>query len=143
MRAAGIPLQEGKRLPVGWSIIIFRRQDDGKLHAFEPDFSPDSSATEKRGATDTLRVQALQLGFASLVGAKPEITGFREKVILEKGCLAEPNLFMTRQAPQHEKGDSGWFIGRRLHTARESENHGAACGLHPRAGKSAFCAALA
>ena len=121
LRAAGVRLDDGKRIPVGWSMLTFRRQADGSLHAFEPDFSPGSSSTERPGATETLRMQALQLGFANLVGAKPETTGFRDKVVLEKGCLAEDDLYMTREPPVPAKGDSGWFIGARRRRDSEAE----------------------
>ncbi|SMC30033.1 hypothetical protein SAMN02745857_04381 [Andreprevotia lacus DSM 23236] len=104
-------VEDGKRIQLGWSVLVFRRQSNGTLLVCEPDFMRDPFTDEVPNANYSLRLQAVQMAFADRAGVSPEVTRFQEKIILEKGCLEENAIYMTREPPQREKADSGWFIG--------------------------------
>jgi hypothetical protein len=111
MATKGRPPEDGRRLQIGWTAYTLRRQPDGALHVFEPDFLGDAFKAEKLGATESLKLQGVQLGFADRLGVTPEVTAFHEKVIFEKGSLSAEDIYMTRVEPNRAESDSGWFIG--------------------------------
>lgn len=111
MHQAGDFVGDGKRIQLGWSVLVCRRQRDGVLLVCEPDFLCDPFSEEVPGATYSLKYQAAQMAFADRAGVTPEMTSFQDKIVLEKGCLSADKIYMTRGRPDREKADSGWFVG--------------------------------
>ncbi|MFZ6745951.1 immunity protein Imm33 domain-containing protein [Undibacterium sp. JH2W] len=68
---------------------------------------------DNRNCVDvSLNVIAKQNKFANGIGAKQVPITFQNKVIMAKGVLDESSLYMERIAPDLEKNDSGWYIGK-------------------------------
>lgn len=111
MHQAGSLMADGKRVQLGWSTLVLRRQQDMTLLVYEPNFMNDPLTEEMPGATYTLKVQSAQVEFADRAKVTPLVTAFQEKIVIERGCLSSNKIYMSRVTPSRENNDSGWFIG--------------------------------
>jgi len=106
-RGAGF-LEDGASIQIGWSFIKNRREGD-KLIVVEPNFSGDPFQETNNDLTCTLKVKAEQNDVLSGLGLEGTPVSFQDKIILSKGCLEKPHIYLERQMPK--SGDSGWYIG--------------------------------
>lgn len=113
MHSRGMAIGDGVRFQLGWSILTFRKQIDETLVVCEPDFLRNPFEDELSSVDVTLKVQAKQNEFAEKIGATPVQISFQDKVVVAKGALDDSMLYMERSVPSPEKGDSGWYIGKR------------------------------
>lgn len=102
-------LKDGTRLQIGWSILTLRTRGS-ELLVCEPDFDGNPSQSTRDDVSSTLLVQAQQSDFLRGLGLGGTPVSFQDKVVLAKGCLDDPKIYLERKPPS--QGDSGWFIGR-------------------------------
>ncbi len=113
MHHRGMKIEDGVRFRLGWSTLIFRKQTDGRLLVCEPDFMGNPFEDEVDTLDATLDIQSRQNAKVIEVGVAPMAISFQDKIIVSKGALDLPSLYMERKAPVPEKHDSGWYIGER------------------------------
>lgn len=101
-------LEDGASIQVGWSMVTIRREGDALVVA-EPNFSGNPFRETNTDLTCTLSVQAEQNSVLKALAVKGVPVRFQDKVIISKGSLEKPRIYLERQVP--EKGDSGWYIG--------------------------------
>lgn len=106
----GLPLEDKKRIQFGWTLLTLKRRDS-EIVVCEPDYSGIPLSDVVEDVTRTLWVQAQQVDVLRKLGIEGSPARFQDKVVLARGCLDEPGVFLQRQEIQ-EPGDSGWFIGR-------------------------------
>lgn len=106
----GKGLADGVTVQVGWCVLRLR-QAGNELSVTEPDFASNPFQEFRDDVTCSLTVMARQHRVVTRVGAVPVSVRFDDKVVLQRGCLAEPAVYAQRQAPK--PGDSGWFVGSR------------------------------
>jgi hypothetical protein len=104
------PVEEGKRIQFGWSMLIFKRLGPDTLVVCEPDFLGDAFREVQDDVTFTLEVQARQNDLARQLKFDPVPALFKEKIVLAKGCLDIEHIYLER-TPNPSAGDSGWYIG--------------------------------
>lgn len=107
----GVPIEEGKKIQFGWSMLSFIRREDGVLMVCEPDFTNDPFTRFREDISDTLVIQGKQNSLAERLGVIPCPPSFQDKIVLEKGCLATSRVYLERRSTS--PGDSGWYIGNR------------------------------
>lgn len=105
----GKRLTEGGRVQVGWSFLTLRLRDN-ELVVCEPDFDGDPFSGVREDVTLTLTVIGQQNEVLARVGAAGVASSFQDKIVLLKGCLEEPHIYLERNHSAPE-GDSGWYIG--------------------------------
>ena len=104
----GSGIADGVKVQFGWSVLTIR-QEGSNFRVCEPDFDGDPFTQVRPDVTCTLAVLAMQVGVVRRVGVDPVEVRFDEKVVLRRGVLAEPHVFLNRGQPT--EGDSGWFVG--------------------------------
>lgn len=109
MHEAGMPLVDGGRIRLGWSVLTVRRTGDDAILC-EPDFAGDPFSSVVEDLTRTLWVQARQADVLGRLGLEGEPTAFSDKVVHATGCLGDRRVYLERQ-PATGVDDSGWFIG--------------------------------
>jgi len=97
------------RLQFWWTVFTIQRRG-GELLIQEPDYLSDPANRRTSDLTFTLTLTARQRDLLAEVGAQPNPAMFNHQVVVTKGWLAKPRLYLERSAPQ-AKDDSGWFIG--------------------------------
>jgi len=105
----GPTLQPGTSVQFGWSRLVLEA-DDGELVACEPDFDGDPFHHSFPEVDRTLRVISEQAGVCQLVGAVGPDASFDQTMIVAKGHLAIPRIYLDRRAAEVE-WFSGWFLG--------------------------------
>jgi hypothetical protein len=112
MHESGRLMQEGKRVQVGWSILILRRSTSAdELVICEPDFAHNPFVDVVEDVTSTLRVLVGQNELVQRAGAETVGISFQDKIVMAKGCLEHESVCMQRGEVHPEKSDSGWFLG--------------------------------
>ncbi|GAB4070284.1 hypothetical protein GCM10028777_35000 [Angustibacter speluncae] len=105
----GIPLHPGAVLRFGWSVLVLRREPDGRLQVCEPDFARDPGADLRPEISTTLRVQAATRDLmAYLDVVDPVPVAYDQTVRVLGDVLDEPVLHLVRNVP--EGTSSGWFV---------------------------------
>ncbi|MBC3907878.1 immunity protein Imm33 domain-containing protein [Undibacterium umbellatum] len=112
MYQRGVKFDDGTRIQIGWSILSLIKQDDGSFMVCEPDFDRNPFEDIRNSVDVSLNVIAKQNKFTSGIGAKQVPIAFQNKVIMAKGVLDESSFYLERIAPDLEKNDSGWYIGK-------------------------------
>jgi hypothetical protein len=105
----GPGLADGTTVQVGWSVLTLAATAGGTLEVREPAFDSDPLAATRADVSTTLRVLAAQTELLRRVGSEGLAARFDDKVIVQKGCLAEPGIYAQRSQPS--PGDSGWYVG--------------------------------
>jgi len=106
---AGPGLASGTTVQVGWSVLTLAATANGVLEVREPDFDTDPLTATRAEVSTTLRILAAQTDLLRRVGSEGLAARFDEKVVVQKGCLAEPGIYAQRSEPT--PGDSGWYVG--------------------------------
>lgn len=106
----GVPIEAGKKIQLGWSILSFRQEGPGLLVVCEPDFSRNPFLDMRDDVSCTLGVQQAQNTFAKQIQVEILPASFQDKVVIAKGCLSTSHIYLERNADP-KKGDSGWYIG--------------------------------
>lgn len=106
----GVPIEAGRRIEFGWSMLSFRSDQKGGLVVCEPDFSSNPFMQVRDDISCTLEIQERQNALAKRLDITLVPASFQDKVVIDKGCLSASRIYMERNfdAP---KGDSGWYIG--------------------------------
>jgi hypothetical protein len=106
----GVPIEDGRSIQFGWSILSLRRESSGLLVVHEPDYSRNPFQDTRGDISCTIEVQENQNALAKRlkVDALPAL--FQDKVVLAQGCLSIPHIYLERNT-NPPKGDSGWYIG--------------------------------
>ncbi len=107
--ATGTLLQDGARIPLGWSQLSLRARD-GQLVICEPHFDGDPLAELREDITRTLSVLVDQTAITQRLGVATQPTAFHQHLTVAFGVLAQPQLLLERKRPPL-LDDSGWYIG--------------------------------
>ena len=110
LHSQGVPIDDGKVIEFGWSMLILKRQPNGILSVEEPNFSGDPWKETRDDISCTLAVQHAQNIFSEKIQAQIQPASFQDKIIISRGCLETSRVFLERN-PDSPAGDSGWYIG--------------------------------
>jgi hypothetical protein len=103
------PFRDGMTVQVGWTRFSLRTQA-GKVIVCEPSFHGNPFAASNLDVTLSLAILSAHDDMIQVLGVEPEPASFHHSVRIERGCLSEPRVFMTRETAA--EGDaSGWYIG--------------------------------
>ncbi len=105
----GPALHSGTVVQFGWSRLVLEGEDDS-LVVCEPDFDGDPFHHTVREVDRTLRVVSEQAGICRLVQAVGQDVSFDQCLIVAKGHIATPRIYLDRRTPE-VKGFSGWYLG--------------------------------
>lgn len=106
---SGPGLADGTTVQVGWSVLTLAATAGGELQVREPAFDANPLASTQADVSTTLRILAAQTDLLRRVGSEGLAARFDDKVIVQKGCLADPGIYAQRSQPA--PGDSGWYVG--------------------------------
>lgn len=102
-------LKNNSKIQIGWSIFTILEEYDG-IHIVAPDYKKNPFKDMTEDLTIPLWVQLEQGQFLKKLNLYGEMISFQDKIIGEKGILELDNIYLERNK-EHEKGDSGWYIG--------------------------------
>lgn len=102
-------LKDGYVLRFGWSDLTLR-QEGFELLITEPDYLGDPYTDYLPQVTVTLEVLTAQVALLQKLGVAANDVYFRQRVIIAKGCLQKPSIYLERSEAEGQE-DSGWFIG--------------------------------
>jgi hypothetical protein len=105
----GRVLRDGFRVRFGWSLLTLRGHGS-QLIVCEPDFSSDPLTNVREDITVTLSVLVQQSSVLNRLGVEGEDASFRYKLVISKGVLNIPHIYLERKESTTED-DSGWYIG--------------------------------
>jgi hypothetical protein len=120
LHRTGPPLHAGTKIQFGWSVLMLQPHGPA-LSVCEPAFFGNIS-TWKPSVDVTLDVLREQVGLLRTVSEAGVDARFDHVVLMTRGALDEPDLFLKREAPR-TPDDTGWFVGRLddLETARQPD----------------------
>jgi hypothetical protein len=101
-------LKDGYKLQMGWTVFCLKGSD-ADLVLCEPAYQGNPFTDWHTDLTTSLTVQAQQNDVLALTQADGVATLFQDKIVLAKGCLAEPRVYLYRSKAA-SPGDSGWYI---------------------------------
>ncbi|NMO18322.1 hypothetical protein HPC49_44975 [Pyxidicoccus fallax] len=108
MHAGGARFEDGQSFDFGGMWFSLSRHGE-ELWVGRPVVEGQAILGAEADVTPLLTCLVRQLALASRVGAAPVEARLVDKVVLERGCLDLPRVYLERiEAGQ---GDSGWFIG--------------------------------
>lgn len=107
----GKGLVDGATIQIGWAVLSLR-QRGSELWICEPNFSKDPLKDIRPDVTVTLMVLGQQREVMARLGEGLDFLAVRfdEMILIAKGCLAEPRLYLHHRW-EKEGTDSGWYIG--------------------------------
>jgi hypothetical protein len=105
----GPALHPGSVIQFGWSRLVLEADNNG-LIVCEPDFDADPIHQTVPKVDRTLRVVSEQAGICRLVHAVGQDVSFDQTMIVAKGHIATPRIYLDRRTPE-VKGFSGWYLG--------------------------------
>ncbi|MEW6432866.1 MAG: hypothetical protein AB1730_15280 [Myxococcota bacterium] len=117
--ARGPRLQDGTTIDFGWSRLTLV-DVDGILDVEEPEFRGDPFESRMPGAFETIGVAQDQVDVLRRVGVEGVDARFDSAVIVRRGCLSAPRIYLKRDEP--EGRSSGWYIGDVAHPEVEKED---------------------
>jgi hypothetical protein len=109
LNAKGPALKDGSVIRFGWSDLKLLQQEN-ELIVSEPDFKKDPFREFLPQVTETLGVLSVQTQLLSKAKVDGIDSLYSSRVIMDKGCLGEREVYLERTEPADET-DSGWFIG--------------------------------
>src|SRR5580765_6896940 len=117
----GMPLDDGRRIQFGWAVLTLKRRGGG-IVLCEPNYAENPFSEIVEEVTRTLWVQAQQADVLRNLGLAGLPAMFQDKIVVAKGCLDEPRVFLQRQdttEPRH----AGWFSGRVKESQPKGEDY--------------------
>jgi hypothetical protein len=105
----GPALHSGTVVQFGWSRLVLEA-DGNNLVVCEPDFDGDPFHHTVPEVDRTLRVVSEQAGICRLVRAVGLDVSFDQTMIVTKGHLSTPRIYLDRRQPE-VKEFSGWYLG--------------------------------
>ncbi len=120
LAADGVAIVAGLRFPLGWTTLTLARRD-GELYVLEPNYRErDPEAQRRRDLTATLEVWRDQRSLLSHVQVAAAPVNFDEEVLVIKGALEQPRVYMGR-VPSPGGRLSGWRIAPTVGDITDSE----------------------
>ena len=102
-------LRDEFKVQVGWSIFTIVEDSEG-FNIVAPDYSRNPFSESTDDLTIALWIQLEQGTLLNKLKLDGEIISFQDKIVCTKGVLSLDNIYLER-SKEHEKGDSGWYIG--------------------------------
>jgi hypothetical protein len=102
-------LKDKFKVQVGWSIFTIVEGSEG-LNIVAPDYSRNPFSESTDDLTISLWIQLEQGTLLNKLKLDGEMISFQDKIVCTKGVLSLDNIYLER-SKEHEKGDSGWYIG--------------------------------
>jgi len=102
-------LKDKFKVQVGWSIFTIVEDSDG-FNIVAPDYSRNPFTESTDDLTISLWIQLEQSTLLNKLKLDGEMISFQDKIVCAKGVLSLDNIYLER-SKEHEKGDSGWYIG--------------------------------
>ena len=102
-------LKDKFKVQVGLSIFTIRQCSEG-FRILAPDYSTNPFSESTDDLTIPLWIQLEQGTFLNKLKLDGEMISFKDKIVCAKGALSIDKIYLER-SKEHEKGDSGWYIG--------------------------------
>ncbi len=102
-------LKDKFKVQVGWSIFTIVEGSEG-FNVVAPDYSRNPFSESTDDLTISLWIQLEQGTLLNKLKLEGEMISFQDKIVCTKGVLSLDNIYLER-SKEHEKGDSGWYIG--------------------------------
>lgn len=102
-------LKDKFTVQVGCSILTIVEDSEG-FNVVAPDYNKNPFSDSTDDLTIPLWIQLEQGILLNKLGLDGEMISFQDKIICAKGVLELDNIYLERNK-EHEKGDSGWYIG--------------------------------
>jgi hypothetical protein len=102
-------LKDKFKIQVGWSIFTIVEDNDG-FNIVAPDYKTNPFSESTDDLTIPLWIQLEQSTLVNKLKLDGEMISFQDKIVCSKGVLSLDNIYLER-SKEHEKGDSGWYIG--------------------------------
>jgi hypothetical protein len=104
----GVRFTAGAVLRFGWSVLVLRREPDGRLQVCEPDFSRDPTADLRPEVSTTLRVQAATRDLMAYLGVLDPVPVAYDQTLRAVGDVLDSEvLHLVRSVG--DARSSGWF----------------------------------
>lgn len=104
----GVRFTAGAVLRFGWSVLVLRREPDGRLQVCEPDFARDPTTDLRPEISTTLRVQAATRDLMAYLGVLDPVPVAYDQTLRAVGdVLDTPVLHLVRSVG--DARSSGWF----------------------------------
>ena len=115
----GVQFTAGAALRFGWSVLVLRREADGRLQVCEPDFARDPTADLRPEISTTLRVQAATRDLMAYLGVlDPVSVAYDQTVRVVGDVLDSHQLHLVRSVG--DARSSGWFATGALRTGADA-----------------------
>ena len=102
-------LNNNFKIQVGWTIFTLVEVNEGFI-IVAPDYSKNPLTDNTDDLTVALWIQLEQGILLNKLKLTGELISFQDKIICTKDVLKLDNIYLERNV-EHEKGDSGWYIG--------------------------------
>lgn len=102
-------LKDKFKVQVGWSIFTIVEDNNG-FNIVVPDYKTNPFSESTDDLTIPLWIQLEQSTLLNKLKLDGEMISFQDKIVCPKGVLSLDNIYLERNK-EHEKGDSGWYIG--------------------------------
>lgn len=102
-------LKDKFKVQVGWTIFTIVQDGEG-FNVVAPDYNGNPFGENTDDLTISLWIQLEQGILLNKLRLDGEIISFQDKIVCAKGVLLLDNIYLER-SKDHEKGDSGWYIG--------------------------------
>ena len=102
-------LRDKFKVQIGWSIFTIVEDNEG-FSILAPDYSRNPFTESTYDLTIPLWIQLEQGTFLNKLKLDGEVISFQDKIVCAKGVLSIDSIYLER-SKEHEKGDSGWYIG--------------------------------
>ncbi|WP_061995266.1 hypothetical protein [Clostridium sp. ATCC 25772] len=102
-------LKDNFKVQVGWSIFKVVEDSEG-FNIIAPDYNRNPFTESTDDLTISLWVQLEQSILLNKLNLDGEMISFQDKVVCSKGVLKLDKIYLER-SKEHEKYDSGWYIG--------------------------------
>lgn len=104
----GVRFTAGAVLRFGWSVLVLRREADGRLQVCEPDFARDPTSELRPEVSTTLRVQAATRDLMADLGVLDPVPVAYDQTLRVVGDVLEADvLHLVRSVG--DARSSGWF----------------------------------
>lgn len=102
-------LKDKFKVQIGWSIFTILEDSEG-FNVVASDYNKNPFSDNTDDLTVSLWIQFEQGILLNKLSLDGEMISFQDKIICAKGVLELDDIFLERNK-EHEKGDSGWYIG--------------------------------
>ncbi len=115
----GVQFTAGAALRFGWSVLVLRREADGRLQVCEPDFARDPTADLRPEISTTLRVQAATRDLMAYLGVLDPVSVAYDQTVRVVGDVLESHLLHLVRSVGDARS-SGWFATGALRTGADA-----------------------